>query len=81
MSLGRIGQLEDVEPLLEHPWGIFNLQLKSAIDAAIAAIQERAEGGGAGTLALVDEKTGDGALSLDLSEGGLSSPASDETRD
>ena len=81
MSLGRIGQLEDVEPLMEHPSGLFDIQLKSAIDTAITAIQERAEGGGAGTLALVDEKSGDGALSLDLSEGGLSSPTSDETRD
>jgi hypothetical protein len=74
-SLGRNGGVEDVEPLLELPTGLFDGQLKSAIDAAVTAIQSRLEGGPSGGLALTEDALGQGDLSLARTEGALSEPS------
>lgn len=76
-SLGRIGDLSDVEPLRDLP-GILQLSLAGHVETAIKLIQDSHGGGARGGLAVVEPSEGVGNLSV-VSEGGeLSTTETDE---
>ncbi len=69
-SLGRVGSIDAVEPLLDHAKGLFkNAALKSAARGAIDAIQSRAGGADGGRLSVVEAEDA-GALSVAAGEAG-----------
>jgi hypothetical protein len=73
-SLGRVGEVADVERLRALSSGVFGAQLGGVIDDAVAAIQGRVETGEGGGLALMEEADDAGGLSVAAEEGGLSKP-------
>lgn len=76
-SLGRIGELSDVEPLRDLP-GILQLSLAGHVEAAIKLIQDSHGGGARGGLAVVDPTEGVGNLSVVSGGGELSKTETDE---
>jgi hypothetical protein len=71
-SLSRIGEITDVEPLLELRPTFFNRSFQEQVDSAVATIQARLDGVEGGMLALTTPDESEGTLSLAESEGGLS---------
>jgi hypothetical protein len=65
-ALGQVGTVRSVEPLLPFTQGLFaDGALKDAARAAIRGIQSRLGEAQSGGLSVVDERVGEGALSLE----------------
>lgn len=76
-ALGAIADVGAVETLLPLMRGVFGGPLKQAAQQAVAKIQSRTTGAGAGQLSVSDAPAGAGALStVAAEEGALSEPAS-----
>jgi hypothetical protein len=76
MSMGRVGEVEDVQRLRDLPTSAF-ARIRETVDRAVELIQGRIEGAVGGGLALVEGAEEDGRLSIASTEGGLSEPGGD----
>ena len=75
-ALGAIADVSAVETLLHLRGGVFGGDLKQTVREAIAKIQSRVAGAGAGQLSVSDAPTDAGALStIAAEEGALSEPS------
>jgi len=79
MSMGRVGEVGDVQRLRELPTAPFT-KMQEAINGAVELIQGRVEGNAGGGLALVggaEEAEEAGGLTIASTEGALSEPGGD----
>ena len=79
-ALGKIGDVGAVEKLLPLIPGFFGGDLKISAEAAVALIQSRASGAGAGQLSVSDAPVHAGALSTVAAEEGALSEAAPGSR-
>lgn len=73
MSIGRVGEVGDVQRLRDLPTSAFT-KIREVIEGAVDSIQGRIEGAVGGGLALVEGAEGGGGLTIASTDGALSEP-------